>query len=198
VPAGGAHVAGVNDNGSGTNDDPAGRARLAQVVTTFFGNPDQPQAWSWARAVDSEIGRIETLMRLNDEEIRQAIARHPGAAARLKHANRLLYPTCELLEREPVYRAHVRELLERIAAGQDTRLGTTAECCVVMTEVSLRIPFNLAGRELFDRLLALSGLGDEIGWVDRVPDLTVGVVDQAELDLRRRLSQADRHLPPGR
>ena len=55
-----------------------------------------------------------------EDEIAQAIERHPQATDSLYHAFSLLHPR-EIgagMHTEPVYRSHARELLERVAAGR--------------------------------------------------------------------------------
>jgi hypothetical protein len=64
-----------------------------------------------------------------EDEIKRAIAGHPEAASDLWHSLRLLMPTVASSGQGQgfVVRGHDRELLDRIAAGADPRLGTVAE-----------------------------------------------------------------------
>src|SRR5437016_3464821 len=65
-----------------------------------------------------------------EDEISKAQQRHPECADVLYHAFRLLTPSPIPQQASPaefVYRSHCRELLERVASGQDTRPATDAE-----------------------------------------------------------------------
>jgi hypothetical protein len=89
-----------------------------------------------------------------EDEIDLAIARYPEQADLLYHAFVLLYPR-ELgraLNTEFVYRSHVRELLERVAAGTDTRPATAAELCVILAGLSHRAPLHAAATGLYFRI----------------------------------------------
>ncbi len=80
--------------------------------------------------VQAEVTGAAALVDVAEDEIEQAAVRHPQAADDLFHCFRLLVPAFEARAwgTEFVLRAHCRELLERVAAGQDTRPGTNAEC----------------------------------------------------------------------
>ena len=95
------------------------------------------------------------------EEIRAAIERHPDKATELMNSTRLLKPTHERMRdgADFVYRGHVRELLERVAAGRGTRLGTAAEGVLVCMEISARIPLHGAPAGLYHRF-----------WMQAFPD----------------------------
>lgn len=64
----------------------------------------------------------------------------------------LLRPTSVLVRNVRVYQAHVRELLERVRVGEDTRPGTTVEVlCGVMKACSLA-PLTRAAQGLCEHL----------------------------------------------
>jgi hypothetical protein len=71
--------------------------------------------------VRREVAEASTLVDIAEDEIEQATGRHPGAADDLFHAYPILLPAigASAWGTEFVLRAHCRELLERIAAGQD-------------------------------------------------------------------------------
>jgi hypothetical protein len=73
-----------------------------------------------------------------ETEIKLAIRRHPEAQNDLLHSNLVVIPTIlsPAWGTEFIYRGHVRELLERVALGLETRPGTAAECCNAMAEVA--------------------------------------------------------------
>jgi hypothetical protein len=139
-------------------------------------------------------------MEVAEKEIRDAQNRYPGAADRIRRSFMLLTPTTDLLTRnELVYRAHCRELLDRVAAGTDTRPGTAAECCVALCETSLRVPLSTSAAGLYARMWKAAGLPD-VELTDsgvHYEALERDAIDRHELDLRARLSQADRQLDTG-
>jgi hypothetical protein len=83
-------------------------------------------------------------------------------AAQLRHGERdrgplwrsfsLLRPTHDHPWPELVYRTHCRELLDRIAAGTDTRPATDAEKLAVLSVASQRAPLNGGAETLYLRL----------------------------------------------
>ncbi len=52
------------------------------------------------------------------------------------HGFKLLTPSHELMGTEFVYRSHCRQILDRLAAGQDTRPGTDAEIACACADAS--------------------------------------------------------------
>jgi hypothetical protein len=105
--------------------------------------------WNQTKAfVEREFGHLTWA----GDEITQAQARHPDAADILWHAWPLLGRRdigTATMAIEFVYRGHVRELLDRLAAGQDTRPATDAEICLVCSEMSLQAPLTHAAAGLY-------------------------------------------------
>jgi len=129
-----------------------------------------------------------------EAEIEAAMARHPDAADPIWHALLLLRPTTGLLTRAPVvFQAHCRELLERVAAGGDTRPATAVECCVALCEVSTAVPLNTVAAGLYHRVWALAGLPD-MGATAHYEALRSSEIDDAEAKLRAKLAQPWRQL----
>jgi hypothetical protein len=93
-----------------------------------------------------------------EEEIAAAQHRHPEASARIWRAFLALRSTHPWMSTEMVYRAHCRELLERVAHAQDTRPGTAAECCLALAETSLRVPLRTSAVGLYARMWHQGGL----------------------------------------
>jgi hypothetical protein len=134
-----------------------------------------------------------------EEEIQAARIRHPRHADRIYHAFPLLVPSpaLERLESEMVYRSHCRELLDRVAAGTDTRPGTAAEVCCVMLHTSLLSPLTSAATGLYMRMWQTAGFPE-------LPEFTEArhhhealestVIDDHEQFARRKLAVADRRL----
>jgi hypothetical protein len=75
-----------------------------------------------------------------EQEIAAAQARHPQQAGRIWHSFSLFQPNPGLgrMTSEMVYRSHCREILDRVAAGEDTRPGTAAEGCCALRNTSLQ------------------------------------------------------------
>jgi hypothetical protein len=101
-----------------------------------------------------------------EDEITQAQKRHPAKADLLYHAFPALQPgegftfprTVEF-----VWRGHYRELLERVAAGQDTRPATYAEICLLMSAASERAPLTTDAFGLYVRAWCTAFPGADIG-----------------------------------
>ena len=129
-----------------------------------------------------------------EDEIKRAGRRHPKQSDRLYHSFRLLTPTHELMSQEFVYRSHCRELLERVAAGQDTQPGTAAEICCACCDSSQIAPLTTTGAGLYGRMWKAAGFpGDQ--WEDRQGHheaLSASLIDDAEREMRRKLAGADR------
>jgi hypothetical protein len=140
-----------------------------------------------------------------EDEIRLAQHRHQAAADHLYHAIVVLAPTSRLMTTEFVYRSHCRELLNRIAEGDDTREATAAEVAAACSEVSLVLPLGTAGNTLYRRT-----------WTQAFPDQPVfdaaetahyayvagDRTEQLETKVRQQLRQPTRTLDgvtcPGR
>jgi hypothetical protein len=104
--------------------------------------------------VQREVAEATALVDVAEDEIAQAIKRHPDAADDLFHAYPLLLPAIvsRAWSTEFVLRGHCRELLERVATGQDTRPSTTVECLLAMAEVSKAIPLGGAAGGFYFRM----------------------------------------------
>lgn len=137
-----------------------------------------------------------------EEEIDAAMKRHPDQADDVYHAFLLLRGTHPLMDTMAVYRAHCRELLDRVAAGTDTRPGTDAEICCVASDASQLAPMNTTGTGLYARAFAavFPDKYPEI-WGDQAPHyeaLRGGEIDAETARVRGKLSLADRRMktPP--
>jgi len=134
-----------------------------------------------------------------EEEIEAARVRHPRHADRIYHAFPLLVPNVDLqrLETEMVYRSHCRELLDRVAAGADTRPGTAAEVCCAMLHTSLLSPLTSAATGLYMRMWQAAGFPEfpeftEAGHHHEALEKTL--IDDHEQLARRTLAVPDRRL----
>lgn len=99
------------------------------------------------------------------------------------------------MKTEFVYRSHCRELLQRIVAGEDTRLGTAAECCIACCETSQHAPLNIGGFGFYMRMWSKAEFPD-IDFPREHHEAIAGeVIDENERDIRRKLSRDWRQLP---
>lgn len=132
-----------------------------------------------------------------EDEIDRAMRRHKASASTLYHSFSLLTPTGVMSERaEFVYRSHVRELLARVVAGQDTRPGTAAEVCLACSESSLVAPLTDTAAGLYGRMWDAAGFpGDQFhARQEHHEALSGSLIDDAERELRRKLAVDDRKL----
>lgn len=128
---------------------PAQRPAFSKVE--FLAKVEQilPDDVPYFRGIYSELAMIE----LAEDEIDQAQARHPEAADLIKSCFLPLKPS-QFLNGAPdmVYRAHVRELLDRVAQGQPLAPGTGVEIMMVLKECSFIAPLNSDATGLYLKL----------------------------------------------
>ncbi|MFE7723280.1 hypothetical protein ACFU44_30090 [Nocardia rhizosphaerihabitans] len=133
-----------------------------------------------------------------DDEITRAQERHPDVADVLYHGFSLLTATHERMSTEFVYRAHARELLERVAAGQSTKPATAVEVALSLMQISLATPLNTTAFGLYLRMWRQAGLPDVGGTVTDVDDhyeaIAARGIDELESIARRKLAEPDRVL----
>ncbi|MFI8528302.1 hypothetical protein ACIGB8_27845 [Promicromonospora sukumoe] len=140
------------------------------------------------------IGTTLEQMEWAESEIAAAIARHPDRADLLYHGFGLLVPTHDLMATEFVSRSHYRELLDRLAAGQDTRPGTAAEVACACAEASLVAPLSSTAAGLYFRMWE-SAFPDKPPITDRGQhheELEGSAIDALEANGRRTLTREDR------
>ncbi|GAA3305983.1 hypothetical protein [Nonomuraea dietziae] len=137
-----------------------------------------------------------------EDEVQLAMKRHPWAADTLWHSFSILKATRVLLRWELPYRAHCRELLDRVAAGLDTRPGTSAEILSVASDISKINPMNATGfgtymRALRQALLEVYAAVKPTLAIDRHSlheALHSERIDSLEGEVRHRLTVHDRSL----
>jgi len=107
---------------------------------------------------------------LAEDEIARAIRRHPDDGDALCHSFGLIRPRDigPGMGSEFIYRSHAAELLDRVAAGADTRPATAAELCLICCEASLRTPLHGPTAGVYFRM-----------WLRAFPDrpITAGLAD---------------------
>lgn len=151
--------------------------------------------------IAAETAPVLAAMDWAEEEIAAASGRHPRQADALYHAFRVLLPRDigPGMGTEFVYRGHVRELLERTAAGADLSPATAAEICLALVEASLRAPLHGPAAGLYFRM-----------WLAAFPDNPLTAehadqqghyehlhgprIDELEMDLRHKLRDPARQL----
>ncbi|UUV32155.1 hypothetical protein NQK81_01520 [Amycolatopsis roodepoortensis] len=169
-------------------------SKLGAAVDALFGESGGP-----ATHLFGAIAQAFDLLRLAEDEIVQARSRHPLHNDLLHHSFSLLAPNfaLERMRFEIVYRAHCRELLDRVAAGEDTRPGTAAEVCCAMYNTSLLSPLTSAATGLYIRMWQRAGLPEleELTEAGRHHEaLEKSVIDDHETFARRKLAMPDRRL----
>lgn len=137
-----------------------------------------------------------TIMGWGEDHIEKFSRAHPEHADRLWHSFTLIRPTLDLMGSEIVYRAHCTEIIERVISGEDTRPGTSAECCIACCETSQLAPLTTAATGLYFRVWAKAGLPpiDE-HTREHYEAIKAEVIDEHERHLRRKLAQDWRTLP---
>jgi hypothetical protein len=132
-----------------------------------------------------------------EDEIQQAQKRHQDAADLIYHSFKLLCQPHELMKKEQVYRAHSREILDRVAAGADTRPGTAAELCIACCESSQLAPLTTTATGLYARMWEQAFPAMSMQW-DGVSKhyeaLRGSQIDEAEREMRRKLADQDRRI----
>jgi hypothetical protein len=131
-----------------------------------------------------------------EDEIKAAQRRHPAQADLMWHSFKVLCSSHELMGTEFVYRSHCRELLGRVAAGQDTRPGTSAEIACACADASQVAPLTETAAGLYSRMWAVAfpDHGDDSFTETRehYEALHAGQITELEAWSRRKLAQSDR------
>ncbi|QFZ20540.1 hypothetical protein [Saccharothrix syringae] len=150
--------------------------------------------------VFTSVGASFDSMQWAEEEIETARRRHPAHADRIHHSFLLLSANPDLTrlaDSETVYRAHCRELLDRVAAGADTRPGTAAEVCCALLHTSLLTPLTSAATGLCLRMWQAAGLPEIPGFAEagrHHEALEGSLIDEHERLARRKLTVPGRRL----
>jgi hypothetical protein len=133
------------------------------------------------------------------EEIEKAQRRHgeEGRDGPIWNSFLRLHDRRGIMQSEVVYRAHCRELIERVVVGGDLTDPTAVEMMVPIMEASLRAPLDSAATGLYLRLFARA-LPDEAERLFTEMGRTVGDyerihgerMDDVEVYLRDKLKQS--------
>lgn len=132
-----------------------------------------------------------------EDEIGRAMIRFPSERDILYHSFSLLVPTHDLMVTDFVHRGHCRELLERVARGEDTRPGTAAEVCSVCCAASQVAPLRSSAAGLYFRMWVQAFPGKQEFGGDRARHheaLEGSLIGALEVEARRRLTVPGRKL----
>ena len=148
---------------------------------------------------EQSFGAIFDRMKWAEDEIAQAQARHPELADKLYHSFSLLSggEASARMGVEAVFRAHAREILERVAAGEDTRPGTAVEVVIGLLAAAERAPLSHEGFGLCARLWIAAGLPDHDEFAnshEHVEALHSDRIDREETEARRFCRDDSRRL----
>src|SRR5215470_1857302 len=80
------------------------------------------------RDITRAMEGVSRQMEWAEDEIGQAMQRHPSECDVLYHSFSLLRPTHKLMATEFVYRSHCQEILERLITDADTRRARPPRC----------------------------------------------------------------------
>ncbi len=133
-----------------------------------------------------------------EDEISRGQQRHPDVADVLHHSFSLLTATQERMATEFVYRAHARELIERVATGVATKPGTSVEVALSLMQASLVTPLNTTAFGLYLRMWRQAGLPDLGGPIEDLDGhyeaINASGIDDFEAIARRKLTKPSRVL----
>ena len=149
--------------------------------------------------IEEGLGAIFDRMSWAEDEIAQAQTRHPDKADTIYHSFALLSggEASARMGVEAVYRAHAREILERVATGQDTRPGTAVEVIIGLLAAAERAPLSHEGFGLCARLWIAAGLPDHDDFsakLGHIEALQAGRIDTEEAGARRACRDDSRRL----
>lgn len=144
---------------------------------------------SLARTVRTTFERVD----IAEEEIQAAKLRFPARASEIHSAFACLCPTDPIRDlSDDVFHFHCRELLERVAKGQDLRPGTTAELLGLLSNASQMVPPTrvsaLLYQELFSRLYPDGPIGCRGVVMSELEPFERDEMLSLERRLRRRLA----------
>lgn len=106
------------------------------------------------KALGNVISTCFSDMEIAEQEIAGAQKRHPAQADLIWQAFKYLMPTKLLSPKtETLYRAHCREILDRIAEGQPIQPATYAELACLFCTASLAAPLNQDGSAAYWHVL---------------------------------------------
>lgn len=143
------------------------------------------------------LSSLFAAMAIAEEEIEACKLRHPRQAERIHDAFQYLTPPPVLQEfDDTLYRAHARELLERVAFRVSLGPGTKAEVLAALSLASLAAPLSRVETRLAERNFRSLFPGEAeavLGPAAEAPRITPDeyiAMQELETRLRRRVGQA--------
>jgi hypothetical protein len=136
-------------------------------------------------SMENEMMAIIAKMDWAESEIAKAQDRHnENGRGPIWRSFRTIRQNDPFMMNEKIYRAHCREILDRVAAGKDVRPGTDAEMIGVLHQASLRAPMPPGMDCLYFRIMART-----------FPDLFAKVMSAIDLASYEKIhgSTADDH-----
>jgi len=137
----------------------------------------------------SVVSRTFAMMEIAEEEIDKAERADPENAEAIHDVFRLCCPTAVLRDApDNCYRAHVRNICERAAKGEDMRPATDGELMACLCFTSMGAPLDRVHSLLYYRLAKANLDFDMPEWDDGLwQESWPGECDEVEKDMRRRL-----------
>jgi hypothetical protein len=166
--------------------DPAQIAELDRLLPGF------------AEETKGVVGQLNQVG-IAEQALGEASELYPAEADQLFHSLHLLMATHPHMTTPFVYRAHCRELAERIAKSEDTQDATAMEVIYGLMQVTKAAPINTVGAGLYFRLWTRAGLGHLVDTTEssrHYEALRGTQIDDAEAICRRKLAQVWRQLGP--
>lgn len=141
------------------------------------------------------FGRME----IAEEEIAAARKCYPARVrSRVDGSFGVLCPSPVLRDRgDELYRAHVREMIDRCVRGEDCRRGTDAEVLAVVLASSLKAPLARDAQAVAEKLFArlFPGKADEFFAGDLATPTYPGADEELVEQVRRMVYDDDRRTP---
>ncbi|MGI9296071.1 MAG: hypothetical protein ACR2PS_18965 [Pseudomonadales bacterium] len=103
-------------------------------------------------ATFSSITQAFVQMKMVEEELKCFIGRHPEKSMALQNTFCAMRWILGAVVPDPVYRHHVRELLQRVVDGHRLDTGTRAEALMAFHDASLKAPLNTEAMIVAHRL----------------------------------------------
>mgnify|MGYP007059383117 CR=1 FL=1 len=135
------------------------------------------------KALGEVISTCFSDMEIAEQEIARAQKRHPAQADLIWQSFKHLMPS-ELLspKTETLYRAHCREILDRVAEGEPIQPATYAELACLFCATSLTAPLNQDGSAAYWHVFQtiFPNMLDEVGYTPResYPGRTLELIEE--------------------
>lgn len=137
--------------------------------------------------VFSTIGKVFDLVEIAEEEIKAATLRYPWKEHDFKAAfQECLFPGDLARFGKRVYRAHAKEMLQRVADDADTKPGTLAECAVALSLASLKAPLTSGHTAAMEKAFAFIFPEMDVN-ENRGREAYAGETDEILSELRRKI-----------